>query len=101
MTSLKTIIGERTDDEAIGFITDVSDTLKDLQGRIEEPSEEIINARVKEKDEEWRKKYIETFFSGKPDTSYKPKDDGTNEDEEDEEDEEPTKFEDLFNVEGE
>ena len=62
MTKLKTIIGDRTDDEAIGFIEDCKDTIEgdkdDWKGK--------YDAVVKEKDEldkMWRQKYTDRFFS--------------------------------------
>ena len=62
MTKLKTIIGDRTDDEAISFIEDCKDTIEgekdDWKGK--------YDALVKEKDDldkMWRQKYTDRFFS--------------------------------------
>ena len=65
MAKLKTIIGDRTDDEALSFIEDCKDTIDgggdDYKSKYE--------AAVKEKEETekmWRQKYADRFFS--PDT---------------------------------
>ena len=65
MTKVKSIIGDRTDDEALSFIEDCKDTIEgggdDYKSKYE--------AAVKEKEETekmWRQKYADRFFS--PDT---------------------------------
>ena len=84
MTQLQAIIGDDTSDDALNFVRDVSDTLGNDNSatRITE-----LETQLKEKDEEWRKKYRDTFFTGKPDDAFK--------DEEDEP-QKPKRFEDLF-----
>lgn len=60
ITSIKDYIGERTDDESIVILENVSDTLESLgedrTGEIEE-----LKRKVKEVEDTWRKKYIERF----------------------------------------
>ena len=84
MNQLKTLIGEEdTSDETLTFIQDVSDTLGNDNSaqRITE-----LETQLEEQDREWRKKYRDAFFTGKPDESI-----------EDEPDKNiPRRFEDLF-----
>lgn len=64
--SVREIIGDRTDDAAIAFIEDFSDTMEDARERVENS----VNWEQKyhENDEEWRNKYRDRFFNGeKPD----------------------------------
>lgn len=62
--NLKIIIGERTDDDALAFIEDVTDTLNDAKRRIE--SDVDWEKKYHELDEDWRKRYRERFFDGEP-----------------------------------
>ena len=62
MNKLKSIIGDRTDDEAISFIEDCKDTITDDK----DDWQKKYNDAIKEKDEldkEWRKKYTDRFFA--------------------------------------
>ena len=71
MASIASIIGERTDDEALKFVEDMTDT---FDGNINTEYEETINtlnATIKELtdknntiEEEWRKKYLARFYGG-------------------------------------
>lgn len=71
MSSIASIIGERTDDEALKFVEDMTDT---FDGNVNTESEETINtlnatiAELTEKnktiEEEWRKKYRDRFYGG-------------------------------------
>lgn len=84
MTQLKNLIGEDTSDDTLNFIQDVSDTLGD-----ESSAQRIadLETQLEDQDQEWRKRYRDAFFTGKPDETIK---------EEDEEHASPRKFEDLF-----
>ena len=57
MTEMKSIIGERTDDEAIKFIEDVTDTIDSFEEQNNESNE------WKSKYEEIVTKYKERFFN--------------------------------------
>lgn len=63
--SVDIILNERTDDEALAFIEDFTDTIGELEKRVEE------NVNWKEKyeqnDREWREKYRKRFFEGNDD----------------------------------
>lgn len=59
------ILNERTDDDALAFIEDFTDTIGELEKRVNE------NVNWKEKfeqnDREWREKYRKRFFEGNDD----------------------------------
>lgn len=63
--SLDIILNERTDDDALTFIEDFTDTVGELEKRAEE------NVKWEEKyeqnDREWREKYRKRFFEGNDD----------------------------------
>lgn len=83
MSQLQSIIGEDTSDETLAFVQDVSDTLgnDNSASRITE-----LETQLEEQDKEWRKKYRDAFFTGKPDDNFKDED----------EEKIPKRFEDLF-----
>lgn len=72
INSLKEIIGDSTDDKALAFIEDVTDTFSDFESKSSTDWEQ----KYKENDEEWRRKYKERFFNTEVDESKedKPKD---------------------------
>lgn len=71
MNSIASIIGDRTDDEALKFVEDMTDT---FDGNVNTDAEERINTlnatiteltdKNKVIDEEWRKKYMARFYGG-------------------------------------
>lgn len=85
MQSIQNIIGDRTDDEAITLIENLTDTYNDLSERAN-PNGVNWEQRAHDIEEEWKAKYKERFFSGSsPEPEPQPN--------------EPTKamsFEDLF-----
>lgn len=87
LETIRTRVGDQTDDETISFLEDVTDTLTDLETRANGDGENW-EQRYKDNDSEWRKKYKERFFSSKPDEPKEPK--------QEEEEEKPKTFEDLF-----
>ena len=58
MEKLKALIGDRTDDEALTFIEDVSDTVEANK------SEEDWKTKYEENDKMWREKYRDRFYNG-------------------------------------
>ena len=86
MKSIRTRIGDSTEDEDIAFLEDISDTFDDMESRASGDGEDW-KTKYEENDKEWRRKYTERFFSKGED----PEDP-----EEEEEEEEPKTFEDLF-----
>lgn len=87
LETVRTRLGDQTDDETISFLEDVTDTLTDLETRANGDGENW-KQRYKDNDAEWRKKYKERFFSSEPDDPKEPK--------QEEEEEKPKTFEDLF-----
>lgn len=85
MSRLNALIGDRTDDEALSIVEDISDTIDSASGT-GMVTEEEADRRVAEKEEEWRKKYKERFFSGEEGKKTP----------ENKESEAPEKYEDLF-----
>ena len=62
---LQTLIGDRTDDEALNFIQDALETYDRRPTNDGIPKEEHERL-MKEQDDSWRKKYRDTFFGKKP-----------------------------------
>lgn len=87
MTRLNALIGDRTDDEVLSIVEDISDTIDSASGT-GMVTEEEADRRVAEKEEEWRKKYKERFFSGDTGGGTTTHDGGENEP--------PEKFDELF-----
>lgn len=87
LETIRTRVGDQTDDETISFLEDVTDTLTDLETRAN-GEEENWEQRYKDNDAEWRKKYKERFFSSEPDESKESK--------QEDEEAKPKTFEDLF-----
>lgn len=85
MKEMESIIGERTDDEAIKFIEDVTDTIDSLEEQNNETDE------WKSKYEEIVTKYKERFFNQEVDKNEK-----SEEETEEETEEEPETYEELF-----
>lgn len=56
----RNIIGERTDDDALGFVEDLTDSYT---------ANEDWHAKYMQLDADWRAKYKERFFSGTTDNS--------------------------------
>lgn len=83
MSSLKEILKDNTSDEALSFIEDMNDTLKENSG-------EDWKARYEDNDRQWREKYKARFFDGKKEDEVVVA--------EDEEVEKPLRYEDLFTV---
>ena len=57
--SARTLIGENTSDEALGFMDDLSDTMSDFDSR----TKDSVNweEKYKENDANWRKRYADRF----------------------------------------
>lgn len=84
ISSLTSILGDNTTDEALELLTDVRDTLgqeSDAQRIVE------LENQLQEQDATWRKKYRDAFLSG-ADESFT-----------EENDRKPKSFDDLFKTE--
>lgn len=71
LESIRTRVGEATDDDTISFIEDVTDTLTDLETKANGDGEDW-EKKYRENDESWRKKYTERFFSKEPEPEPDP-----------------------------
>lgn len=84
MTDIQTFLGDDTSDAALALVQDLSDTLgNDASQQVAD-----LQRKLDEQDKAWRKRYRDTFFSGKPDEDDKPP-----------EPEKPRTFADLFKTE--
>ena len=83
LESIKTRIGDSTEDADLEFLEDVTDTLSDLSEKTS--GEEDWKAKYEENDKKWREKYRDRFFEKKEEQK-----------ETKEEPETPKTFEDLF-----
>lgn len=90
LESVKTRVGDSTEDADLEFIEDVSDTLNDLHSK--SANQEDWKKKYEENDKTWREKYKERFFSSSSDEKEKI---GNNKDNE-MKDEKPKTFADLF-----
>lgn len=91
LNRISAILGDRTDDDALGLLEDVTDTLNDYDGRLKESGD--WKAKYEENDKSWRDKYRERFYNA-PETQ----DDYVEDDEVEER--KTYSYEDLFKKEG-
>ena len=82
LESIKTRVGDSTEDADLEFLEDVTDTLSDLKSKTE--GQEDWKTKYEENDKNWRQKYRDRFFEKKEQKEEK------------EEPETPKTFEDLF-----
>lgn len=92
LESIRNIVGDSTDDNTLQVLEDVTDTFTDFENKTANQTD--WEAKYKENDEGWRKKYAERFYTGDPSVSPK-----SNEPVIDEPDDKPTRFEELFTTE--
>ena len=107
MASIASIIGERTDDEALKFVEDMTDTFDGNVNTVYEETINTLNATIKELtdknntiEEEWRKKYLARFYGGS-DEENDPSNQNVIEDETMLDGNENITIDDLFEEEGE
>lgn len=62
MKAVQTIIGDRTDDDALKFLEDCKDTITEDKNDYKTMYEAEVEAK-KKLDDEWRTKYKERFYS--------------------------------------
>lgn len=61
LNSIKGIIGERTDDDAMSILEDVQDTFTSIETARNETTD--WKKKYEELDDSWRKKYRDRFFN--------------------------------------
>ena len=91
LESIRSRVGDSTDDETLEFLEDVTDTLSDLESRASDSTD--WKGKYDELDKSWREKYRERFFSSKPKEEKLD-----NENFEEKEDKEKKTYESLFDV---
>lgn len=70
---LSGLLGERTDDEALNFISDTLETYDHLHTRSASAiTQQDLDTAVQAKEDEWRNKYKNAFLSGSPVPSDPP-----------------------------
>lgn len=67
---VKDIVGDRTDETAISFIEDVTETYDTLTERADGGAAEEWKRKYEENDRIWSERYKERFFNGRP-SAYK------------------------------
>ena len=107
MTYIASIIGVRTDDEALKFVEDMTDTFDGNANTEYEETINKLNSTIKELtdknktiEEEWRKKYLARFYGGSDEEMNQSNNDVI-EDETMLDGEENITIDDLFKEEGE
>lgn len=86
LESIRSRVGDSTEDADLEFLEDVTDTLSDLEEK--SSGQEDWKRKYEENDKQWREKYRDRFFEKK----------GEEIEEVNEEKETPKTFEDLFSV---
>lgn len=92
MEQIQKRLGDDSSDEALSFVEDISDTLKQ---NAKEQAEDW-KAKFEENDKMWREKYRNRFFNKGEDKEFEKDVTGTPEPEPIPEDNSPTTFEELF-----
>lgn len=92
LESIRNIVGDSTDDNTLQVLEDVTDTFTDFENKTANQTD--WEAKYKENDEDWRKKYAERFYTGDPTVPTKDIEPVI-----DEPDDKPTRFEELFTTE--
>lgn len=106
MEKVKTVLGDRDDDEALSFLEDCKDTISSEDDSWKEKYDTVVKEK-EELDKQWRTKYKERFYSSDDshtdkddniDTKKKPSQTSTTEPEDDDklEQAEKVRFDDLF-----
>ena len=63
LEDVKKVLGDRTDDDALALLENVTDTISDKDEEWEKKYNDMVNEK-KTLDETWRKKYAERFHAG-------------------------------------
>lgn len=62
---VRAAIGDRSDDESVKFLEDMTDTYNSLEDNITHRDGEDWEQRYHDLDNQWKKRYKERFFSGR------------------------------------
>lgn len=72
LEDVKKVLGDRTDDDALALLENVTDSFSDKDEEWEQKYNDMVKEK-KELDDTWRKKYAERFHAG---TDYSDNDGG-------------------------
>lgn len=64
MSAISAIVGERTDDEAISFVENMTDTYDGFDNSEKDKTIEELKKSLVHTEQAWRKKYRDRFYSG-------------------------------------
>ena len=64
MTAISAMVGERTDDEAIRFVENMTDTFDGFADSDKDAKIAELEKAVADTEEAWRKKYRDRFYGG-------------------------------------
>lgn len=100
ITAISTIVGERTDDEAISFVENMTDTYDAFGDSEKDKTIADLQKSLEETEQLWRKKYRDRFYSG-TDEEENPSNQTLEEDKDKMIEPEEITIDDLFNEERE
>lgn len=64
LSKVNTVLGSRSDEEAINFLEDMADTYNELEAKAKGTGEEDWKQKYEENDKAWQEKYRRRFMSG-------------------------------------
>lgn len=64
MNAISAIVGERTDDEALSFVENMTDTYDSFGDSEKDKTIAELQNRLEETEQSWRKKYRDRFYGG-------------------------------------
>lgn len=100
MSAISAIVGERTDDEAISFVENMSDTYDAFGDSEKDKKIEELKKRLEDTEQAWRNKYRNRFYGG-TDEEENPSNQSLEEDKDDMIEAEEITIDDLFDEERE
>lgn len=93
LNSLRSVLGEENNDDALSLLEDVTDTITELETKATGSINVKETPEYKELEETWRKRYRDRFFAAVDDDPDDPDDKGNPQ-----EDNSPKTFDQLFTV---
>ena len=100
MDAISAIVGDRTDDEAIAFVENMTDTFDGFEDSEKDKTIADLQKSLEETEQSWRKKYRDRFYSG-TDEEENPSNQPLEEDKDEMIEAEEITIDDLFNEERE
>lgn len=100
MSAISAIVGERTDDEAIAFVENMTDTYDGFGDSEKDKTIADLQKSLEETEQSWRKKYRDRFYGG-TDEEENPSNQPLEEDKDEMIEAEEITIDDLFNEERE